>query len=73
VPQTRALLGEECATLGLSLDWVDSYPAVLPILPRFFFGCDRHRRLVEAATAIDDAIAGMSSGFGTYLMAVVGK
>lgn len=68
----RVLL-EECQLNGLTVEWVETYPTFLSILPRFFFGSARFQMLVQAVTEIDDVLARQAPHRGTYLTALISK
>lgn len=70
---TVMMLQEACGLHGLEVEWVETYPTFLSIVPRFFFGSSRFRPLVEAVTEVDEAMARKAPYRGTHLTALVRK
>jgi chorismate mutase len=68
-----SVLLQECQRNGLTVEWVETYPTFLSILPRFFFGSTRFQSLVHAVAEIDDSLARQGPHRGTYLTALIGK
>lgn len=68
---TREALSEAAQRERLHVTWMESHPTILSILPRFFFGSDRFRPIVEAVTDLDQFLVGQDRG--TYLTALVEK
>jgi len=73
IGMTANLLRAECERNGLTIEWMETYPTVLSILPRFFFGSARFQKLVQAVNEIDDALAKSEQHRGTYLIALIRK
>lgn len=70
---TAYTLKQECERHGLTVEWVETYPTFLSIVPRFFFGSPRYQKLVQAVTEVDNTLARQDSYRGTYLTALVRK
>lgn len=70
---TAPSLQHECSRHGLNVEWVETYPTFLSIVPRFFFGSSRYQSLVQAVTEVDDTLARQDPYRGTYLTALVTK
>lgn len=66
-------LKQECEQYGLTVEWVETYPTFLSIVPRFFFGSLRYQKLVQAVTEVDNILAHQESHRGTYLTTLVRK
>lgn len=70
---TAHALKQECEQHGLTVEWVETYPTFLSIVPRFFFGSPRYQKLVQAVTEVDNTLARQESHRGTYLTTLVKK
>ena len=70
---TVRMLQEACGLHGLEVEWVETYPTFLSIVPRFFFGSPRFRPLVKAVTEVDEAMARKEPYRGTHLTALIRK
>lgn len=70
---TVQALKQECELHGLTVEWVQTYPTFLSIVPRFFFSSQRYQKLVQAVTEADNTLARQDSHRGTYLTALVKK
>ena len=66
-------LKNKCDRNGLQVEWVETYPTMLSILPRFFFHSDRFHNLIRAVTEVDNALARQKPYRGTYLTTLVKK
>lgn len=70
---TVETLKEECDRNGLQVEWIETYPTMLSILPRFFFGSHRFQSLVRAVADVDNTLARQKPYRGTYLSALIKK
>lgn len=70
---TVCTLKQECELHGLTVEWVQTYPTFLSILPRFFFESPRYQTLVQAVTQVDQTISCQEPYRGTYLTVLVRK
>lgn len=70
---TVRALNVECERHGLTVEWIQTYPTFLSIVPRFFFGSPRYQKLVQAVTEVDNTLACQEPHRGTYLTALLKK
>ena len=59
---TAFALKQECEQYGLTVEWVETYPTFLSIIPRLFFGSPRYQKLVQAVTDPQNVIPKGSQG-----------
>ena len=58
---------------GFAVEWVESFPTYLSVLPRFFFSSPRFAKLVGAVEELDRVLSKQAPYRGTFLTALLRK